>query len=81
MPKVRMISLSAGPLGVRYPGTIVDVSDGEAAALCWGNHVEAVRELEHAPETAALEVLETEDTGASETQVEHAPETAARRRK
>jgi len=52
MRKVRMITLSAGPLGVRQPGQVVEVTDEERDALVEGRFASDVVEAAVAPAPA-----------------------------
>lgn len=42
MPRVRFLTLDAGPDGVRHPGHVVDVGAEEAAALVRGRHADYI---------------------------------------
>jgi len=61
MPRVRMVSLSAGPSGVRQPGREYDVSEREAEDLVKGRYAYLVDprfENEESIETATREAPE-----------------------
>lgn len=53
--KIKMLTLAAGPDGVKHPGTIYDVDVKEGKALIEGRYAEAV------DATAEQEQLEDED--------------------
>lgn len=61
--KIKMLTLAAGPDGVKHPGTIYDVDAKEGKALIEGRYAEAVAE---AVDTAA----EAVDTAADQEQPE-----------
>jgi hypothetical protein len=42
MPRVRYLTVDAGPAGVRHPGHVVDVGAEEAEALVRGHHAEYI---------------------------------------
>lgn len=42
--KIRMLTLSAGPNGVRMAGQVIDVDQKEAKALIEGGYAEAIDE-------------------------------------
>lgn len=43
MPQVKMLTLSAGPFGVRVRGSVVDVTAAESKELIGGGFAEAVK--------------------------------------
>lgn len=48
--KVKMLTTSAGPDGVRVPGQVVEVDKDEAKTLIEGGYAEAVEEPNHTEE-------------------------------
>lgn len=66
--KVKLRTIYASPQRIAFPGTIIDVPDGEAEALVDGNYAELVDD--HTPENRET----TARRGAPERAVRKAPE-------
>lgn len=59
--RITMLSLDAGPAGIRYPGSVVEVSAEEGRALIDGGYaVAAIGQAADAGATGAAGVLATE---------------------
>lgn len=56
--KIKMLTLQAGPAGVRKPGVTYNVSDEEAKALIAGGYAEAVKKPQAEAESPVIEKAE-----------------------
>lgn len=66
MKRIKMLTLDAGPAGVRHPNTEHDVEDDEADALIESGHAVEPGEVAK-PRVTASDPIEQATTGAEET--------------